>query len=157
MQLSSEGIALRGVRVGNDDLRRSEHFGAKEPTQECTAHRAGANDAIFIGDDGFVNEATAANVFVIFRGQLLTPPEGPKILSGITRAKLFEAARTAGVAAAERRVTKKELLTADEAFLSSTTAEVVPILTVDGQKIGTGKPGPIAARIYAQFVKTFTS
>jgi len=104
--------------------------------------------------DGAIAEATAANVFIIHNGTLLTPPEGPKILSGITRGKILEAARAAGIAAAERRVTKVELLGADEAFLSSTTAEVVPILAVDGHKIGAG---PLAPRIYDQFIKMFAS
>jgi D-alanine transaminase len=118
------------------------------------ARQAGANDAIFVGADDAVCEATAANVFIIRNGELLTPPEGPKILSGITRNKLLEAARAAGIPAAERRITKAELLGADEAFLCSTLAEVVPVLTVDGQKIGTG---PLAQRIYERFITMFAS
>jgi len=118
------------------------------------AHEAGADDAIFVEADGMVNEATASNVFVIHNGELLTPPEGPRILSGITRGKILQAARAAGIPAAERRVTKTELLGADETFLSSTTAEVVPIRAVDGQKIGSG---PLAVRIYQQFVTMFTT
>jgi D-alanine transaminase len=118
------------------------------------AHQAGANDAVFVEADGTVNEATAANIFIIHHGALLTPPEGPKILTGITRGKILDAARAAGLHAEERHVTKAELLGADEAFLSSTTAEVVPILAVDGQKIGTG---PLSRRIYDQFVKMFAS
>jgi len=118
------------------------------------AKQAGANDAIFIEPDGTLGEATAANVFIILRGQLLTPPEGTEILSGITRRKLLEAARAAGIPAAERRITKTDLLAADEAFLSSTTAEVVPILVVDEQKIGTGT---LSSRIFQQFIKMFVS
>jgi len=119
-----------------------------------TAHQAGANDAVFVEADGTINEATAANIFIIHRGRLLTPPEGPKILSGITRGNILDAARAAGIPAAERRITRTELLCADEAFLSSTTAEVVPILSVDGQKIGTGS---LSLRIYEQFTKKFSS
>jgi D-alanine transaminase len=118
------------------------------------AKQSGVNDAIFVEADGTVNEATAANVFIIRNGTLFTPPEGPKILSGITRAKILEAARAAGIPSAECRITKVELLSADEAFLCSTTAEVVPILSVDGQKIETG---PLAARIYQQFIAMFAS
>jgi D-alanine transaminase len=122
-----------------------------------TAKQAGANDAIFIETDGTLNEASAANVFIILRGQLLTPPEGPKILSGITRTKLLEAARATGIPAAERRITKADLLVADEAFLSSSTAEVVPILAADGHKIGGGIPGSLSRRVYEQFIKMFAS
>ena len=122
-----------------------------------TAKRTGANDAIFTELDGTLNEATAANIFIILRGQLLTPPEGPKLLAGITRTKLLESATAASIPAAERRITKADLLAADEAFLSSSTAEVVPILIADGHKIGDGKPGPLSRRVYDQFIKMFAS
>ncbi len=116
------------------------------------AHQAGAGDAIFVEADGTVNEATAANVFILRHGELLTPPESYRILSGITRHKILDAARAAGIPALERRVTRADLLAAEEAFLSSTTAEVVPILAVDGHPI---PAGPLARRIYEQFLKMF--
>lgn len=114
------------------------------------AREAGADDAIFIGPDDVVYEATAANVFVVRGGELLTPPEGPKILSGITRAKILEVARGIGLPASERRITKSDLLEAEEAFLSSTTAEVVPIRAVDGRPLGGGAVG---ALLYEQFLR----
>jgi D-alanine transaminase len=119
------------------------------------AHQAGADDAIFVETDGTVNEATAANVFLVTGNTVVTPALSPKILAGITRAKLLEAARSAGLAVTERRVTKAELPAAAEVFLSSTTAEVVPVLAVDGQPIGAAKPGPVSARLYAEFVRLF--
>jgi D-alanine transaminase len=115
------------------------------------AKQAGANDAIFVGADDAVYEATAANVFIIRNGELLTPPEGPKILTGITRNKLLA---TTVIPSAERRITKADLYSADEAFLCSTLAEIAPILAVDGRKIGAG---PLTARIYDQFIKMFAS
>lgn len=121
----------------------------------AAAKQAGADDAIFVETDGTVNETTAGNLFLVTDGTLITPPEGPKILSGITRAKILLAAKGAGIPAVERRVTKPELLAADEVFISSTTAEVVPVRAVDGRPIGTGQPGPIAARIYQQFAQLF--
>jgi D-alanine transaminase len=117
------------------------------------AQKAGASDAIFIEADGTVAEATAGNIFIVSRGELRTPPKSPRLLSGITRDKLLEAARAAGIPCAEHTVTKTELLAADEVFLSSTTNEVAPVTVVDGQKIGTGKPGPVARRVYEQFLK----
>jgi D-alanine transaminase len=119
------------------------------------AQKAGADDAIFVEDDGTVNEATAGNLFVITRGRLRTPPKSLRILPGVTRDKLLEAARAAGIETAEERITKAELYAADEIFLTSTTAEVVPVVTVDGKQIGTGKPGPVSARIYEQFARMF--
>ena len=120
-----------------------------------TAQKAGANDAIFIGADGAAAEATAGNIFIVARGELRTPPQKPQLLSGITRDKLLEAARAAGIPSAEQPVTKAELLAADEVFISSTTNEVAPVTVVDGQKIGAGKPGPFARRVYKQFLQIF--
>ncbi len=83
----------------------------------------------------------AGNVFVVTRGRLRTPPKSMRIFPGVTRDKLLEAARAGGVETAEERITKSDLYAADEMFLTSTTAEVVPVVTVDGKLIGTGKTG----------------
>jgi D-alanine transaminase len=120
-----------------------------------TARKAGANDAIFVQEDDTVNEATAGNVFLISGGRLRTPPKSTHILAGVTRDKLLEAARAAGIETVEERIAKAELYTAEEIFLTSTTHEVAPVVTVDGKQIGTGKPGPVSARIYEQFARMF--
>jgi D-alanine transaminase len=119
------------------------------------AREAGAHDAIFIESDDSVSEATAGNVFVVIDGKLSTPPKGPRILSGVTRDKVLQAARMAGLEAREERIAKADLFKAEEIFLTSTTAEIVPVVAVDGQKVGTGRPGPVAARVYEQFVRMF--
>jgi D-alanine transaminase len=119
------------------------------------ARKAGANDAIFVGDDDVVNESTAGNVFVVTRGRLRTPPKGTRILPGVTRDKLLEAARAAGMETAEEQITKSELYGAEEMFLTSTTAEVVPVVTVDGKTIGEGMTGPVSTRVYDQFARMF--
>jgi D-alanine transaminase len=119
------------------------------------AKKAGANDAIFVGDDDVVNESTAGNVFVVTRGRLRTPPKSMRILPGVTRDKLLEAARAAGIEAVEERFAKSDLYAADEVFLTSTTAEVVPVVTVDGKPIGAGKTGPVSTRVFEQFARMF--
>jgi D-alanine transaminase len=119
------------------------------------AKKAGANDAIFVGDDDTVNESTAGNVFVVTRGRLRTPPKGTRILPGVTRDKLLEAARAAGVDTAEEQITKSELYAADEMFLTSTTAEVVPVVTVDGKPIGAGNSWPVSTRVFDEFARMF--
>lgn len=116
------------------------------------ARQAGAHDAIFVESDGSVNEATAGNIFVVTNGVLRTPPKGPRILPGVTRDKLL---RVAGVPVAEERIQLDELFSASEIFLSSTTAEVVPVIAVDGKTIGAGTPGPVGARVYEAFVQMF--
>ena len=119
------------------------------------ARQAGAHDAIFVTEQGVVTEATAANVFIIHRGTLVTPPNSPDLLPGITRDKLLRAAAAAGVPVAEAEIHTADLLGAEEVFLSSTTAEVVPVVRVNGQSIGTGRPGPVASRIYVKFGELF--
>jgi D-alanine transaminase len=119
------------------------------------ARQAGAHDAVFVEADGTVNEATAGNVFMLAQGVLQTPPRGPRILSGVTRDKILQAARAVDVQTTEQRMTKEQLYSADEIFLTSTTSEVVPVVSVDVAKIGSGKPGPVAARIYDQFMRLF--
>ena len=121
----------------------------------AAAKRDGAGDAVFVEDDGTVNESTAGNVFIVTRGRLRTPPKSARILAGVTRDKILEAARAAGVETSEERITKAELSAADEMFLTSTIAEVMPVVVVDGKPIGNGKPGPVAARIYEQFAHMF--
>ena len=119
------------------------------------AREAGANDAIFVQEDDTVNEATAGNVFLVQHGRLRTPPKSTHILPGVTRDKLFEAARAAGIETTEERITKSDLYSADEIFLTSTTSEVTPVVAVDGKQIGSGKPGPLSAKIYEQFAQMF--
>ncbi|HVM59315.1 MAG TPA: D-amino acid aminotransferase [Verrucomicrobiae bacterium] len=120
-----------------------------------TAQKAGASDAIFFGEDDTVYESSAANVFIVTNGRLRTPPKNTRILPGVTRDKLLEVARAAKIEVVEERITKSELLSAQEVFLSSTTAEVTPVATIDGKQIGTGKPGPVSARLFDQFAQMF--
>jgi D-alanine transaminase len=120
------------------------------------AKQAGADDAIFVEGDGTVHEATAGNVFLVRDNTLITPVQGPKLLGGITREKLLQAAGDAGITAREQRVTTSEIAAANEMFISSTTAEVVPVRAVDGRPVGAGRPGPVAARLYAAFVRRWS-
>ena len=118
------------------------------------AQQAGASDAIFCEADDTVNEATAGNIFIVTTaGEFVTPPKSHRLLAGVTRDKLLQAAGSAGIPTAERRITKTELLSAAEVILSSSTAEVVPVVMVDSQPIGTGKPGLAARKVYAEFLR----
>ena len=117
-----------------------------------------SSDAIFCDADGTVHEATAGNIFIVTTdGQLVTPAKSHRLLAGVTRDKLLQAATAAGISTAERRITRPELLAAAEVILTSSTAEAVPVIAVDGQPIGSGTPGPVAARIYQQFISQFAN
>ncbi len=115
------------------------------------ARAAGADDSVFVGADGTVAETTAGNIFLITAGQLRTPPKGPRILAGVTRDKVLAAARGAGIPCAEEPIRREELPSAAELFITSTTAEVVAVTAVDGQKIGGGQCGPLTCRVYEEF------
>src|SRR6266498_1378492 len=115
------------------------------------ANLAGADEALMLNDAGNVAECTADNVFIIKRGQIFTPPITAGALRGITRAVVFEIAAETGIKVTEADLTRHDVFIADEAFLTGTAAEIIPLVKADGRPIGTGKPGPITARMIARF------
>ena len=113
--------------------------------------QAGCVEALMLNHKGEVAECTADNVFVVRGGRLLTPPPDAGILEGITRGAVMELALAAGIDCREATLTRHDLYTADECFITGTAAEVVPVVELDGRKIGTGTPGPITLRLQAAF------
>ena len=114
---------------------------------------AGADDAIMLDNRGFVSEATGENVFIVKNGKIMTPPPTSGVLLGITRNCIIELARKLGYEVMERELTPFELITADEVFLTGTAAEIVPVESVNGRKIGTRVPGPVTERLIKEFEK----
>lgn len=114
------------------------------------AEDAGAAETVLIRD-GNVKEASTCNVFLVKDGVILNPPKDNLILHGITFDLAIEIARAAGIPLQTREVTRAELFTADEVWLSSSAREVLPVTTVDGKRIGNGKPGPVYARMHQLF------
>jgi branched-chain amino acid aminotransferase len=115
------------------------------------ANLAGADEALMLNDAGNVAECTADNVFIIKHGQIFTPPITAGALRGITRAVVFEIASELGIKVIEAEITRHDVFTAEECFLTGTAAEVIPVARADGRAIGNGKPGPISTRIIARF------
>jgi branched-chain amino acid aminotransferase len=115
------------------------------------AQQAGAHEAIMLNPEGFIAECTADNLFVIRDGQLLTPSTQDGALGGITRGAVLELAGEARVPAAEARLARYDLYTADEAFVTGTGAELMPVATADGRPVGAGTPGPITRRLTEAF------
>lgn len=111
------------------------------------AEARGAADAIFVGPHGELTEATAANLFVVRAGRVLTPPAALGILPGVTRAHVLDVARAAGLVAHEHLIFPHDLYGADEAFLTSSVRELVAVVAADGVRIGAGKPGPQTAAL----------
>lgn len=107
---------------------------------------AGAQEAILIRD-GLVTEGAASNIFMVKNGVVMTPPKGPFLLPGITRDLVLELAVANGLPCRECDFSRDELLNAGEAWLSSSTRELLPITHIDGQAIGSGAPGPVWQRM----------
>jgi branched-chain amino acid aminotransferase len=115
------------------------------------AQQAGAHEAIMLNAEGFIAECTADNLFVVHGGHLLTPSPQDGALGGITRGVILELAAEARIPAAEARLTRYDLYTADEAFVTGTGAELMPIASADGRLLADGKPGPITGRLTQAF------
>jgi branched-chain amino acid aminotransferase len=114
------------------------------------ARRAGADDALFLTVDDHLSEGTSANIFLVRRGsELATPSLDCAILPGTTRSWLLGWAARVGLRPVEGRLTRADLSTADEAFLSSSVAGILPVTTFDGAPIGDGRPGPWTLRARA--------
>ncbi len=120
------------------------------------AVEAGAYEAWFVDADGMVTEGSSTNAWIVVNGQeVVTRPLGPDILAGITRHSVIEAARQANIKITEREFSVAEACAADEAFITSTTSFVLPVVSIDGQAIGGGTPGPVALallRAYRDYV-----
>ncbi len=109
------------------------------------AINANADEALLIDEEGFVCEAPGYNLFVVREGTLLTPERG--VLEGITRETVLELCAELGIPSVIKSVAPFDLFVADEVFLSSTAAGLVPVTRVDGALIGDGRPGPIFRRL----------
>jgi D-alanine transaminase len=112
------------------------------------AVEAGAFEAWMVDDDGFVTEGTSTNAWIVTRkGELVTHQADTSILHGVTRAVVLEAAGGAGLEVVERPFTVAEAKRAAEAFLTSTTSAVMPVVRIDGAPVGDGKPGAVTRRL----------
>ncbi len=121
------------------------------------ANNAGVEEAVMLNAEGFVAECTGDNLFIVKKGQLLTPPLSAGALYGITRQTVIELALESGVKVSETNLTRYDLFTADECFLTGTGAEIMPVIKIDARVIGAGKPGPLTRRLvedYHAFTKT---
>jgi branched-chain amino acid aminotransferase len=115
------------------------------------AQARGAFEPILLNQAGELAEGGSSNLFLVRSGRLLTPPLSAGILPGITRAVVLELARALDIASDERTLLPDELFGADEAFITSSLKETLPLRAVDGRPIGPGKPGPITQRLLAAF------
>ncbi|NLK42632.1 MAG: branched-chain-amino-acid transaminase [Planctomycetes bacterium] len=115
------------------------------------AVEAGHGEAIMYNHLGYVAEATGDNIFIVKGGTVQTPPIQAGSLDGITRRVVIRLAKEDGMCVVEKNLTRFDLYTADEMFLTGTAAEVIGVVEMDGRVIGNGKPGPITKRLRSLF------
>jgi branched-chain amino acid aminotransferase len=115
------------------------------------ANKAGTDEAIMLNQNGTISEGTGDNVFIVSEGTVITPPPAAAILKGITRDIAIQLAREEMIEVIERELTVHELISADEAFLTGTAAEIAPLVQVDSKTIGDGTPGPVTMKLIERF------
>ena len=116
------------------------------------AYEQGAHEAWMI-EDGFVTEGTSSNAYIVKDGKVITRGLSNAILAGCTRRSLFRLAKEHGVEIEERSFTIDEAYAADEAFLTSASQFVMPIVEIDGHRIGGGQPGPVVRKLREIFLE----
>lgn len=115
--------------------------------------KAGCVEALMLNHKGEVAECTGDNIFLVRRGELVTPGNDAGILEGITREAVMELARDAGLVVRETSLTRHDVYVSDECFLTGSAAEVIPVVRVDNRPIGNGQPGPITRDLIKRFHK----
>lgn len=113
--------------------------------------QAGCIEALMLNHKGEVAECTGDNIFLVRRGELLTPPREAGILDGITRQAVCELGSESGIPVHQIPLTCHDVFAADECFLTGTAAEVIPVIEVDSRPIGDGKPGPVTRDLIERF------
>ena len=145
-----EAMTIEDIRWGRCDIKSLNLLANVLARQQ--AKQAHVFEAILV-KEGLVTEGAVSNVMVVRGGAVMTAPEGPRILSGVTRAVVLELARNEGLPIHERGILKSELYSADEVFLTGTTVEVLAVVRVDGRVIGDGRPGSITQRLASGFTR----
>ena len=115
------------------------------------AEQAGAGEGLMLNEQGLVAECTGDNIFIVNDGRIVTPPITAGALAGVTRSVVFELARDAGIDIREKDMTRYDIYTADECFLTGTAAEIIPVVELDARKIRDGKPGPVTRHLTGRF------
>jgi branched-subunit amino acid aminotransferase/4-amino-4-deoxychorismate lyase len=139
----------RDAGAGWGDMKLVGH--ASAVAGRMLAQRRRAAEGLYVTAGGDVSEGTASNLFVVERGRLLTPPLDGTILAGVTRELVLGLARRAGLRVVEARLARARVLRAAEVFLTASTIEVLPVVRLDGRRVGHGRPGPVTRRLQEEY------
>lgn len=115
------------------------------------ACQAGVGEGLMLNEQGFVAECTCDNIFIVMHGEIFTPPTSSGALAGITREVVIKIARELGIPVHKKEMTRYNIYTADECFLTGTAAEIIPVVKLDQRVIDKGSPGPVTRRLIECF------
>ena len=156
MSVPSEAVRQQGVACVTADDFRWEKAHIKSTSllgavfSRQISFDAGATETVMFRD-GYLSEAAASNVWVVKNGKLLGTPKDNLVLEGIRYGLIEELCQQQGIGFELRRISRAEVLQADELLLSSASKEVLAITTLDGQPVGNGRPGPVGERLYTGY------
>jgi branched-chain amino acid aminotransferase group I len=151
-----------GFKAAVSSLRRNSQSPLSRLKSTCymenvlartAARAAGCDEAIFLNEQGYLAEASTTNIFLVNRGELITPCFESGVLPGITRDAVLGIARASNIKATERWVELNELIEAAEAFVTNSIVELMPLVSVEGRPIGTGKPGKLTGDLLFAYRK----
>ncbi|MBI4340752.1 MAG: aminotransferase class IV family protein [Candidatus Omnitrophica bacterium] len=144
-------VPARKFSVGSIDAKAKYSARLGSVMAVADAQLRGVEEAVFLDETGSVTESTASNLGIVKRRAILTPPCWLGLLAGITRDVLRELAGQLRLGFAEVPLTRHDLYNAEEVFLTSTLKEVLPVASIDGRRIGTGRPGPVTRQLLRAF------
>jgi branched-chain amino acid aminotransferase len=151
-----------GFKAALSSLRRNSQSPLSRLKSTCymenilarmAARAAGCDEAVLLNEQGYLAEGSTTNIFLTSNGALITPSLESGVLPGITREAVLEIARASNIKTLERQVELKELIEAEEAFVTNSILELMPLTWFDGKPIGTGKPGQLTKKLLAAYRK----
>lgn len=143
-------ITVPDTRWGRCDLKTVQLSSNGMAKQQ--ALDSGADDAIFVGDDGVLREGTSSNLFMVINNKIITHPADERILPGITRQAVIALCEELNLPVRLEKIPQSELANMEELFLTGTVTEVLSVVNVNGKPIGDGKPGPVAEKLQQAYV-----
>lgn len=148
-EFGTKAVTFPEIRWGRVDLKTVNLLGNVLAAQ--AAKEADVYEAIFVKENGHVTEGSHTNIFSVINGTVRTYPLCTSVLPGVTRTILFNVAKGEGIQMREEPFLKEDLFKAEEVFLTATTAEIFPIVEIDGKRIASGQPGPVTRRLQSAF------
>lgn len=155
VSIRTASVRKNSIRAASALIKSNQYVNSVEGFLEREVKGEGARrdpfEILLLSQEGFLTEGTVSNLMLVKEGAIFTPEPSCGILLGVTRQMVREAARAAGISFVETRLTRHDLYTADEAFITTTLSEVMPVTRCDGRAIGTGRAGPVTRHVHSVY------